>query len=72
MVFRMVVNPSMVDNFVLIINVCGRDFSFFLVVFLCCGFRSPFSPLLCFITVVLIICVSLYCFTDKVDDPYAD
>ena len=28
------------------------------VVFLCSGFRLPFIPLLCFITVVLIICVS--------------
>ena len=43
-----------------------------LMVILCFGFRSPLSPLLCFITVFLIICISLCCFTDKVEDPYAD
>ena len=44
------------------------------VVFLCSGFRSPLSHMLCFITVFVItcICVSLFCFTDEVDDSYAD
>ena len=42
------------------------------VVFLCSGFRSPLSPLLCFITEFLIICVSLWCFTDETEDPYAE
>ena len=42
-----------------------------------CGFlvfwlTSPLSVSLCFITVFLIICVSLWCFTDEVEDPYAD
>ena len=36
--------------------------------FPCSGIRSPLSPLLCFIS-VLIICVSLSCFTDEVEDP---
>ena len=39
---------------------------------LCSGFRSPLSPLLCFITVVLNTCISLWCFTDEVEDPYVD
>ena len=43
-----------------------------LVVFLCFGFSSPLSPLLCFITVVLFIFVSLWCFTAEVENLYAD
>ena len=42
------------------------------VIVLCSGFRSPLIPLLCFITVFLIICVALRCFTDEVEDPCAD
>ena len=42
------------------------------VVFFCPGFRSPLNPLLCFSTVFLIIRVSLWWFTDEVEDPYAD
>ena len=42
------------------------------VVFLCSGFRTPLSPLLCFITVFLNICILLWCFTDEVEDLYAD
>ena len=43
-------------------SVCG---------FLVFGFRSPLIPLICFITVLMIICVSLCCFTDEEGDPYA-
>ena len=32
-------------------------------------FRSPLDPWLCSITEVLVICVSLWCFTDEVRDP---
>ena len=39
------------------------------VVFLFSGFSSPLSPLLLFITVCL---VSLCCFKDEVEDPYAN
>ena len=42
------------------------------IIFLCSGFRSPLSHLLCLITVFLIIFVSLWCFTDEVEDLYAD
>ena len=38
-----------------------------IMVFLCSGFSSPLSPLLCFITVYLIICVSLCYFIDEVE-----
>ena len=34
--------------------------------------RNDSSPLLSFIVMFLIICVSLWCFTDEVEDPYAD
>ena len=34
------------------------------VFFLCSGYRSPLSPFFCFIIVVLIICVSVWRFTD--------
>ena len=42
---------------------------YFVVVSLYFGFRSPLSPLVCFIRVFFIISVSLWCFTDE--DPYA-
>ena len=42
------------------------------VCFLCSGFRSPLSTLLYFITVFLLVCVSLSWFTDAVEDPYAN
>ena len=41
------------------------------VVFLCSGTRSPMGLLLCFIIVFVIMCVSLRCFTDEVEDPRA-
>ena len=40
--------------------------------FHCSGLRSPLSPLHCFITNVVIICVSLSCFKDEVKEHYAD
>ena len=42
------------------------------VVFLRSGFRPPLKPLLCFITMFLIICVPLCSFTDEIEDPYAN
>ena len=48
------------------------SFVFLFVVSCIFGFRSPLSSLLCFIMVVLIICVSLWCFVDEVENPYAD
>ena len=42
------------------------------IVFLCSGFRSPLSHLLCFITVVLIIFVFTVIFHDEVENPYAE
>ena len=35
------------------------------------GFRLTLRPLLCFITVFIIICVSLWCFRNEVEKPYA-
>ena len=43
--------------------------SIFFVDFLCFGFRPSLSQFLCFITVFMIICVSLRCFTEEVEDP---
>ena len=37
-------------------------------VFVCSGFTSPLSSLLCFVSV----CDSLCCFTDDIGDPYAE
>ena len=34
------------------------------------GFISPLGSLLCFITVVLSICISMWCFTDEIEDPW--
>ena len=42
------------------------------VVFFYSGLRFPKSPWLGFITMFLIICVSLWCFTDEVEDPDTD
>ena len=42
------------------------------MVFLCSGFRSPLSSLLCFIAVFFIINVSLWYFTDEVENPCVD
>ena len=42
------------------------------VVFLCSGFGSPLSTFFCFIKWFVIICVSLWCFTDEVEDLHAD
>ena len=36
------------------------------------GFRSPLRLFLCFTTVLLVICVSLWCFTDEAEYRYAD
>ena len=36
------------------------------------GFRSQFSPLFCFITIFLIMCVLLWCLTNEIEDHYAD
>ena len=44
----------------------------FVVVFLCSGFRPPLSSLLCFIIVFVSMYVSLWCFTDEVEDTCAD
>ena len=38
------------------------------VVLLYFHYRSPLSPLLCFITVFVVICVSLWCFANEVED----
>ena len=40
----------------LTVNVFGWAHRGLVVVFLCSGFRSPLDPLLCFITVFVIIC----------------
>ena len=40
------------------------------VTFLCSGFKSPLCPLLYFITAI--ICISLWCFTDEMENPYTD
>ena len=42
------------------------------VVFLRFGFRSLLSLVFCFITMFVIICISLCCFTDAVEDPYSN
>ena len=57
------------DRWRLTTNVCARAYRGPFVVVLCSGFSSPLSALLYFITVFVIICVSLWCFTDKVEDP---
>ena len=40
-------------------------------VFRCFGFRSPLSPMFWFVAMFLIICVSLWRFTNEVEDTYA-
>ena len=58
--------------FVILNVLCFQRQSFFTFIFLCSGFSSALSSFLCYITVFLIIYVSLCCFTDEVEDPYAD
>ena len=44
----------------------------FMFFFLCSGFISPTSPLICFITVLVAMCVSQSLFSDQIDDPCTD
>ena len=53
------------------LNVCGRVYPGPVVVFVV-FFRSPLSFLFCFIKVLVIMSISLLCFADEEEGPYAD
>ena len=77
-------NPIIVDNFASlfnrsvwivlrkIMNICSQVIAILYMVFFYFDFRLSFSPLFSFIKLFIIMCVSSWWFTYKIEDPYVE